>query len=407
MTKKELLFVQPEFPTPGKSINHANFLPIGLLKLISYYRGKGFFIDDSQLVRGNSDDIDFYPKKIYITTLFTYWYQYVKETIEFYNDRFPEAEIYVGGILASLIPEKIKEISNKVTVHQGLDIEVEDFVYKNGTNYDIVDKYNVDYIIVHAMRGCIRNCSFCGTWRIEKRHDYPVEEVINYIQKCSMSGKIEKRKVIFYDNNFLAHKDVTELLQKLKELKINKKNYRYESQSGFDGRILLENKELGKMLYEARFERPKIAWDSRFKDWENIEKQIEILHKAGYAKKEISVFMLYNWEISFEELIAKMKKCWEWKVQVADCRFRPLDSLTDGYDSKKWRTGQKDNEYYVNTKSGWTDTKVRLFRKLVRQQNIMVRQGWEAGQYEQWIKHEKISKEDITGIVWPDDYIKI
>ena len=37
---KCVLLVEPNFPIPGKSRNHSNFLPIGLLKIASYLREK-------------------------------------------------------------------------------------------------------------------------------------------------------------------------------------------------------------------------------------------------------------------------------------------------------------------------------------------------------------------------------
>lgn len=399
---KELLFVQPDFPTPNKSINHSNFLPIGLLKLISFYRAQGYYIDDTQLVKGEVENIDFKPKKIFITTLFTYWYEYVRTSILFYRNKFPGAQIYVGGILATLLPNKIKEIDSSININIGVDNDVEKAAYKIGAAYDVVDKYGVDYQIVHAMRGCIRECEFCGTWRLEKREDYSVSDVIDYIIKCATIGLNERRRIIFYDNNFLAHTRIEELLEKLSKEKVNGKSLICESQSGFDGRILLKNPHFAKLIKNARFRRPKIAWDNGLKDADSIKQQIDLLVNAGYERKEISVFMIYNWDYPFESMLEKLKQCWEWKVQISDCRYRPLDQLFDKYDPQKWRTGQTNEDYYIHDINGWTDKKIRLFRKLVRQQNIMVRQCWGPGQYEQWRKNQIISKVNESTLKWPD-----
>ena len=400
--RKELLFVQPDFPTPNKSINHSNFLPIGLLKLITYYREKGYYIDDTQLVKGQVEELDFIPQKIFITTLFTYWFDYVKDSILFYRQKFPEAELHVGGILATLLPDKIHEVDNSVIIQSGVDYEVEKVAYEKGAAYDVVDKYSVDYQIVHAMRGCIRKCKFCGTWKLEKRNDYSVDEVINYIIKCATLGNMERRRIIFYDNNFLAHERIEELLTKLANIRIKGKPLICESQSGFDGRILLQNPRLADLIKKARFRRPKIAWDNSLTDADNIKQQIDILVNAGYHKKELSVFMIYNWSYSFDTMIEKMKYCWNWQVQISDCRFRPLNALNDNYAPHKWRTGQTQNDYYMHAQNGWNDTNIRLFRKLVRQQNIMVRQCWGPGQYEQWRTNQVISKIDDSNLKWPD-----
>jgi len=118
-----------------------------------------------------------------------------------------------------------------------------------------------------------------------------------------------------------------------------------ESQSGFDGRILIEKPYLAKMLKEAGFRYPRIAWDWGFKDWPKIEKQVKILEDVGYNRKEIYIFMIYNWDIPFEKMEQKRLKCWEWKIQIADCRNRPLNQLYDNFDSTEEQTNR---DYYIH-----------------------------------------------------------
>jgi len=45
----------------------------------------------------------------------------------------------------------------------------------------------------------------------------------------------------------------------------------------------------------------------------------------------------------------------------------------DNYNPRKFRTGQTSDEYYIHAQGGWTDRKVRAFRRQVRQHNIWVR----------------------------------
>ena len=140
--KQKLLLVEPEFPIAAKSKNHSKFLPIGLLKLAAYYRNNDF---DIQLNRGNYES-NFYPDQILITSLFTYWADYVRDTVRFYKTKYPKAHIIVGGIYASLMPEHCK-------IYTGCD-EVFVGLYEKAENcrpaYDLVD---VDYQIIHGMRG--------------------------------------------------------------------------------------------------------------------------------------------------------------------------------------------------------------------------------------------------------------
>ena len=73
---KDVLLVQPPFPSRSKSHNHSDFCPIGLLKIASYLRQKNI---TPHLVNELSDEIPIKPQLIMITTLFTYYSKYVKQ----------------------------------------------------------------------------------------------------------------------------------------------------------------------------------------------------------------------------------------------------------------------------------------------------------------------------------------
>ncbi|MBA7644935.1 hypothetical protein ES703_52684 [subsurface metagenome] len=343
-----VLLAEPEFPIPPKSKNHRDFLPIGLLKLASYHKQKG---DNFRLVRGNKDTNGFVPDEVKITSLFTYWSQCVWDSVAFYKEKFPNAKVIVGGIYASLMPEHCRK-SGCDEVFVGVNDEAE----KYQPAYDLVD---VDYQIIHASRGCIRRCDFCGTWKIEPTFTF----------KRSIREAVHSNRLIFYDNNLLANPNITDILLELSEMTYDNKPIYAECQCGLDGRLL--NATLAKLLKKARFINPRIAWDHGYSQYDIIKKQIDMLVDAGYQAKDIYVFMIYNWNYDFLELEKKRLKCWEWKVQIADCRYRPLEQVYDYYNPKKEQT---IDEYYIHPK--WIDNEIKQFRKNVRRQNICVRHGF-------------------------------
>lgn len=357
MKKKRILLVEPEFPIPTKSKNHKNFLPIGLLKLASYYGEKGHKI---KLVRGNikKKEIKFNPDKIMITSLFTYWSKYVKDSVQYYKSIFPKARISVGGIYASLMPKHCKKYTGCDNVFTRLHTSAE----KCKPAYDLIFNPSPPYQIIHASRGCIRKCKFCGTWKLEP----------TFIPKKSIKNEIKSNKLIFYDNNLLANPYIKNILKEVSGNKFNGKPIICESQSGFDGRLL--DLETVKLLKKARFIYPRIAWDGSYSEFKNIKKQIDLLCKAGYNRKDIFMFMLSNFSISYEEMIKKLKKCKTWGIQIADCRYRPLNQTFDNYNPQS-KKGQTEKDYYIHKKGGWTDKKVRSFRREVRRQNIGIRYG--------------------------------
>ena len=371
---KKILLVEPSFPVPFKSKNHKDYLPIGLLKIGAMHRAKGDLV---KLVRGEKIEQEikcFTPDKIMITSLFTYWKPYVVRSVKYYRSLFPNAEITVGGIYASLMPEDCKNIKGVNHVHLGVVREAENYL----PAYDLIETnpHPIDYQIIHASRGCERKCSFCGTWKIEP----------DFIPQKSIKEIIWSERLVFYDNNMLANPCIENILEDIIELKTKKKIVWCESQSGFDGRLIIEKPHLAKMIKQAGFRYPRIAWDWKYKDHPQIKKQLDILMKAGYSSKELYIFVLYNWEISFKEMEEKRIKCFEWGVQIADCRYRPLNQAFDNYNPRKKE--QTPEEYYIH--NGWTDNLIKQFRKNIREQNICIRHGFPF--YSKAFEHKNFGK---------------
>lgn len=362
---KNVLLVEPNFPIPNKSRNHSNFLPIGLLKISSYLKTKNINVKLIRFEENKNEDYsqttlipprkdEFKPDLICVTSIFTYWSKYVKNTVFYYKNKYKDIPILVGGVYASLMPEHCKKYTKCNDVIQGPIPEAENLI----PDYSLVD---VDYQIIHTSRGCIRKCGFCGTYIIEP----------DWICKKSIKDEIIKKKLIFYDNNLLANQYIEDILNELIELKKEKKISYLESQSGFDGRILRKKHYLAKMLKDAGFKNPKIAWDYGIKQAPKIKEQIDLLIEAGFTAKEISVFMIYNYEPPYEEMEEKRVKCAEWGVQITDCRYRPLDAKDDNYSS--YKRNQTSDDYYIHEECGWTDAKVRKFRRNIRRHNICMR----------------------------------
>ena len=385
MTK--ILLVEPDFPIPPKSRNHKNFMPIGLLKIATYLRDHG---NQVRLIRGEPEDPSkreeingFNPEEVWVTSLFTYWAGYVREAVQHYKKVFPSAYIKVGGIYASLLPsEEVKEYTGCDEVHQGVIPEVEEYANSHPPTFELLGNDNphpVDFQIVHASRGCTRKCSFCGTWKIEPE----------FKPKNSIKDEIRLPGVVFYDNNFLMNPYVENILDELIGLRREGKVKWVESESGLDGRVLNKKPHLAEMMKEAGFRYPRIAWDWGYDQSLYIEGQIEVLTRSGYKSRDIFVFMLYNHDITFEEMEKKRISCWEWQTQIADCRFRPLNQLIDEY--KPQATGQTSEDYFIS--EGWNDALVKQFRRNVRRQNICVRMGYPV--YSSAAEHKKLGKEAL------------
>ena len=355
----KVLLVEPAFPIPVKSRNHAHFLPIGLLKIGTLHRSQG---DEVHLVRG-LEQAPWAPDLVLVTSLFTYWSSFVHDATTFYHREYPHARVEVGGVYASLMPDDCRQRSPFAEVRKGL--------YLDGAAEALPVDYSllpepVDYQIVHASRGCKRHCAFCGTWRIEPEFTY----------KRTILGEVQKPKVVFYDNNLLANPHIDRVLDELAAMRLSGgRRVQWECQSGLDLRYLSERRV--QMLRQSRMVFPRIAWDGPFGAASRIGHAVNLLKSVGYGRRDIFIFMLYNHAIQFDEMVAKLDACRRLGVRVVDCRYRPLDATADGY--RPGAAGQPDGSYFIYP--GWTDAQVRSFRQRVRRQNIAVMLNLPDGRY--------------------------
>ena len=106
-----ILLVKPAY--------YSKFPPIGLLKLSSYHKSKKDTTEYIDFEKKDQRVPKKTPKKIYITSLFTWARQPVWDAVAYYKNKFPKAEVWLGGIYASLLPEHAK-LSGADRIYQGL-----------------------------------------------------------------------------------------------------------------------------------------------------------------------------------------------------------------------------------------------------------------------------------------------
>jgi len=189
---------------------------------------------------------------------------------------------------------------------------------------------------IRISSGCPNDCPFCYEPIKEKVFDIP---------------KITKNKVKIMDMNLLSKDICYEILTELKDKKVNNKVVYYELICGIDWRFLTPI--LAELLKKARFKNIRLAWDFNFVHQKRIKKAIDHLFKANFNKRDITIFMICNWKISFEENLKKLDLCKVWNIKVSDCYF--------------------DNQLSPNIiPIYWNDQQIKEFRSKVRKHNQLV-----------------------------------
>ncbi len=318
----QILMVEPDYYT--------KYPPLGLLKLARLEERRW---SEVRLVRGKNEIADFNPIKIYITSLFTYSWKPVHESIEYYHARFPSSEIYVGGIYATLLPSHLKKNFPYVKVHSGLVSEAENLLpaYHLLNQVDKWKDWNKS--IVFTTRGCIRKCPFCVVPKIEGGMKEPKFSILPMIHPAH-------KEVVIWDNDFLASPYAKDILIELRD-----GGYKADFNQGLDARLMTE--EFANILADIKSPSIHMAYDW---PWEGpyIEKAIEYLGNAGYKKKNLIFYVLHNFYDEQHkkgdtpaDFFHRLRDLMKWGASAYPMRYIPLNSLTRrGFVSPLWTEDQ-------------------------------------------------------------------
>lgn len=308
--------------------------PLGLMKISAYHKSIG---DNVIFVKGQNKELK--EKKwdrIYITTLFTFYWKKTLETIKFYYSSVVNPRnIYVGGIMATLMKNELskEESIEGITIMTGLLDKTEMLgnektpVDRITPDYSIIDadcnkyldyKYEVsDAYITSTTKGCIRKCAFCAVSTLEPEYcEYiDIKEQIEDVN--NQYG--EKRDLMLMDNNILASDKLSNIVDDLVFLGFGRGNKSYEKKQGkrtirqtrridfnqgIDARLLNEDKM--KLLAKLEIKPLRIAFDHA--DDESVKIYIEAQKLAAkYGVKNLSNYILFNFLDTPNDLYKRLR----------------------------------------------------------------------------------------------------
>lgn len=201
------------------------------------------------------------------------------------------------------------------------------------------NKFNSKEQWIRISEGCVHNCPFC--YEPTEIKVFPIPEVV-------------RNKVRIMDMNLLCKPNALERIRELGQKKVNGKVVRYQLICGIDYRFL--TREIAAALKDNRFDRIRVAWDWHYENQVQIKDALRKLERAGYEKKDLMVFMICNWRITFDENMRKLDLCKYWGVKVCDCYF-------DGQVSP----------HVVPI--FWKGEEIKAFRRAVRKHNQIINFG--------------------------------
>ncbi len=207
--------------------NYKNkYPPMGLMKISTYHKMLG---DEVRFVKGVDPNVDAAVwDRIYITTLFTFDFSISVETILHYMRLVDDvSSLYVGGIMASLLPENIVEATGIDRSHilAGLFTDTSVVGDNNDINvdqlpldYDILEDVNYKYpagdnYFAYTTRGCPNHCSFCAVPILEPRF-HVTNNIVEQIRAIDQKYG-PKQHLLLLDNNVLNTPNLESLVDDL------------------------------------------------------------------------------------------------------------------------------------------------------------------------------------------------
>lgn len=370
MANKNILLIEPAYKN--------KYPPLGLMKIAQYHGPRGkrdtvrFIKGQDRSVLGTAWD------RIYVTTLFSFEYPRISESIDFALQvaNGHADKVFVGGIAASLMHDRflqeprwrgIRFIKGLLSAPPAASLRLDDFseeLYSDDLastpiedlvpDYDILDQIDYKYPVrdayfAYTSRGCIRKCNFCGVPKLEgaQRDTDSLTDLVKAIER--LYGP--KKDLMLMDNNVVASPRFKEIIAEIRDLGFvsgatirrpherSAVQRRVDFNQGVDARILCKDPMYLRQLATICLKPLRIAFDHLGLK-EPYEQAIRYAHQNGLT--ELSNYMLYNFKDSPADLFERMRlnvhlneelqiRIWSFPM-----RYQPTDLSERSHVGPKW-----------------------------------------------------------------------
>lgn len=303
----KILLVEPNYKN--------KYPPMGLMKISTYHKLRG---DDVIFYKGIMPEDEFRKSdfdRVYITSLFTFYFTQTVKTVKEYSKLITGSDIFVGGIMASLMTERLREsIDDEITILTGLLDDSSVLRLNDSTNIDVLP---LDYSILddvtykypagdnyfsYISRGCTNKCKFCAVPILEPQFCM-TNNIIGQIKTIKETYG-EKRNLLLLDNNILSF-SVDELTKIVDDI----------SMLGFDKNTKFYS-ELPFSIYMKKLHTYKC---------ESIAFKNVLDETLNYLNDKITLKKSRNYQEKYIEIINEIKTC----SNKAEILFKYEEEITE------------------------------------------------------------------------------
>jgi len=169
--------------------------------------------------------------RIYVTTLFTFYWKITIETIEFAKFLVKDLnELKIGGVMASLLPTEIEATTGIKPLEGLLDrpkvLDANNLIIDDlPLDYSILDEVEYEYPTQSAYftfmtKGCTRKCAFCSVPKLEPTYKPKIPTLGKFNEITKTFG--EQQNLLLMDNNVLASPKFPEIIEEIKAMGFHK-----------------------------------------------------------------------------------------------------------------------------------------------------------------------------------------
>ncbi len=253
------------------------------------------------------------PDAIFVTSLMTYWYTGVKETITLFKRLFQGVPIVLGGVYATLMPQHARQSCEPDILwtgpaENGLREILADIL---GLSLPGADDYrkpefspcldlmsHVTFLPLLTSRGCPMRCSYCASGKLfPKFVARPVQDAIASIEAAVNMYGI--RDVVVYDDAFLYNAETRAIPILLKSAE-RFPGLRWHAPNGLHVRYI--TRDVAFAMKQASFETIRLGLESSADSFhkqtgsktaraEFVEAMAN-LRDAGFTEKDIAAYLL-------------------------------------------------------------------------------------------------------------------
>lgn len=368
MANRNILLIEPSYKN--------KYPPLGLMKIAQYHGPRGQQ-DNVRFIKGlDTSAVGTAWDRIYVTTLFSFEYPRIAETIDFAIRLAggQKSRVFVGGIAASLMHQRfvdeehwggVRFIRGLLDKPPAVSLELDAFseeLYAEDTQGTPIEFLTPDYSILeqieycypvrdayflYASRGCIRKCHFCGVPKLEGtlRDNESISKSVRDIAK--LYG--EKKDLILMDNNVVASSRYREIMAEIRDLGFEKgarlrrdgrtSTRRVDFNQGVDARILARDPAFLREMATIAIRPLRIAFDHL-----GLKKPYEtsIRYAHSFGLDQLSNYMLYNFHDSpmdlYERMVMNVNLNRELGVRIWSfpMRYQPTDQPHRQYVGEHW-----------------------------------------------------------------------